>query len=151
MSITQTITALPAAPNPASDTPAQFSTKAAAFVLAQTGLPTEINLWAAQANTLAATVNADAATASAAEVAAVAAAASAAASAGVTKWVSGTTYAQGACVWSPANFQTYRRTTNGAGTVDPSADAANWQAITTSGATQPVGSTIYLNQLYGAF
>lgn len=57
---------------------------------------------------------------------AVAAAESAVYVAGATEWVSGRTYAKGACVWSPANGATYRRRAAGGGTVDPSADLANW-------------------------
>ena len=56
--ITQVITALPSAPDPATDTPATFSTKAAAFVLAQVAEVTELNTWATQANALAAGLNA---------------------------------------------------------------------------------------------
>ncbi|MCY0910830.1 hypothetical protein [Massilia antarctica] len=58
MTITQVITALPAAPNPATDTPTTFSEKAAASVLAQMALPTEINAWRVQANALESNVNA---------------------------------------------------------------------------------------------
>jgi len=47
----------------------------------------------------------------------------------VTMWVTGTTYAIGDRVWSPANYQTYRRKTNGAGATDPSADTTNWSAL----------------------
>ena len=45
------------------------------------------------------------------------------------EWVSGTTYEEGDTVWSHVNFQTYRRKTNGAGTTDPSSDAANWERL----------------------
>lgn len=47
-----------------------------------------------------------------------------------TKWVSGTTYALGDVVWSPIDYQTYRRIVAGAGTTDPSADGTNWLNIT---------------------
>ena len=47
-----------------------------------------------------------------------------------TKWISGTTYAIGAAVWSPATSLAYRRLTAGAGTTDPSADATNWRVVT---------------------
>lgn len=49
-----TITALPAAPDPASDTPAEFSTKAAAHVLALSTFVTEANALAAAMNAIAA-------------------------------------------------------------------------------------------------
>lgn len=55
--------------------------------------------------------------------------AGAAAVAGSTKWISGTTYAEGAAVWSPITLLTYRRKTAGAGTTDPSIDTANWQNV----------------------
>lgn len=43
-------------------------------------------------------------------------------------WVSGTTYAVGKVVMSPAdNYQLYVRVVAGAGTTDPSADATNWK------------------------
>lgn len=47
-----------------------------------------------------------------------------------TKWISGTTYALGDVVWSPADYQSYRRIVAGAGTTDPSADGTNWLNIT---------------------
>lgn len=50
----------------------------------------------------------------------------------ITKWVSGTTYAIGDCVWSPVDFQGYRRKTAGAGATDPSSDATNWQRVEVS-------------------
>jgi hypothetical protein len=47
--------------------------------------------------------------------------------ANITRWVSGTTYQQDACVISPADNSTYRRkTATGVSTVDPSADPTNW-------------------------
>lgn len=51
--------------------------------------------------------------------------------ANVTKWVSGTTYAQGAAVWSLINGVTYRKmTTSIGGTTDPSLDTTNYKSIT---------------------
>ncbi len=43
-------------------------------------------------------------------------------------WVSGSTYAQGRIVRSPADQQVFVRIVAGAGTTDPSADATNWRA-----------------------
>jgi hypothetical protein len=57
------------------------------------------------------------------------AAAASALVAGATLWVSGTTYAIGNVRYSPANGQTYRRLTAGAGTTDPSADTTNWVIV----------------------
>lgn len=66
------------------------------------------------------------------------------ASANQTKWISGTTYAIGDEVWSPADFQAYRRKTTGAGTTDPSADSTNWQRT-------EVSATSLQNQTYTAY
>lgn len=49
---------------------------------------------------------------------------------GAAQWVSGTTYATGANVWSPSTLQTYRRKVAGSGSTDPSSDPANWTAVT---------------------
>lgn len=46
----------------------------------------------------------------------------------ISYWVSGTTYAQGKTVRSPANHQLYVRIIAGAGTTDPASDATNWRA-----------------------
>ncbi|MCB8748314.1 hypothetical protein LHU53_15545 [Rhodoferax sp. U2-2l] len=54
----------------------------------------------------------------------------AASATGAAKWVSGTTYAVGVVVWSPANSRTYRRTVAGSGTTDPSLDPTNWSILT---------------------
>lgn len=51
---------------------------------------------------------------------------SASLTANVTKWISGTSYDEGDNVWSPIDFQTYRRKIAGAGTTDPSVDSTNW-------------------------
>lgn len=125
--ITQVITAMPTAPS-RSQAAAVFIVNADASVAAEATRVTEENIWATQANTVAGEVNANAVIAAAAASAA-AASATAAASTGI-KWVSGTTYADGDARWSPINYQTYRRKGAGAGTTDPSADSANWQAIT---------------------
>lgn len=79
--ITQSITALPDNPDPATDSPTVFSTKAAASVLAQMGLPTELNAFATQANALSTEVNSEATSAAADAASAAVDAASAAASA----------------------------------------------------------------------
>ena len=60
--ITQSITTLPAAPDPATDTPAEFSTAASAYVLAQKAMVPQLNTWAGQVNTVAGEVNGHAAT-----------------------------------------------------------------------------------------
>lgn len=53
----------------------------------------------------------------------------AASSASANVWVSGTTYAVGASVWSPLNYLIYRRIIAGAGTTDPSLDSTNWASL----------------------
>lgn len=69
------------------------------------------------------------------------AAASAAASTAVV-WVSGTSYIPGNVVYSPIDFQSYRRKTSGAGTTDPSADTTNWTQISGGGDVDgPAGAT----------
>ena len=78
MAIAQVITQLPPAPDPANDTPQDFSQKAAASVLAQRGLPPELNAFASQANETAAEINTRATAVANAATAAVAAAANAA-------------------------------------------------------------------------
>lgn len=107
------ITTLPAAPSRAD--PSTFSTKADALLGA-------LATFVSETNTVATEAEEDAATAETSALAATA-------SANVTKWISGTTYAEGDNVWSPINFSTYRRKTNGAGTTDPSADTTNWSLL----------------------
>jgi hypothetical protein len=138
MPIAQRITLLPAAPDPASDTPQDFSQKAAASVLAQRGLPVELNAFAAQANETAAAVNAQAAAAEIAAQNADAAKLAAIAAAGAQPWVSGTTYGKNVPVISQVNFQPYRRQVAGAGTVDPANDTAGqWMPLFGNGSFTP--------------
>ncbi|MBY0237864.1 MAG: hypothetical protein K2X55_00970 [Burkholderiaceae bacterium] len=81
MTITQTITAMPPVPDPASDSADEFSDKAAATVLAQKNMVPELNTFIGQANATAVEVNAAAQEAIAASAAALASEDSAAASA----------------------------------------------------------------------
>jgi hypothetical protein len=63
-------------------------------------------------------------------------AANAAASAGAAMWVTGSTYALGAAVWSPANRVIYRKiTASSVSSTDPSLDATNWAMLGTLGLT----------------
>lgn len=64
MAITQTISALTAVPNRASDTPSEFANNADTAVQYLADAPAEYNAFAAQANSTASTVNTDATTAS---------------------------------------------------------------------------------------
>jgi len=136
------ITPLPPAPAP-TDSTQQFNEKAFDWVASLGDFTTE-------ANALAVSVNSDkntaAGSASAAQASATASASSASASAvsasaalghasaaaantNAPLWVSGTTYAAGALVYSALTGRTYRRKTAGSGTTDPSADTANWTAL----------------------
>lgn len=137
MTITQKISALPTAPDPTVDAPAEFSQKAVASVLAQRALPGELNEFATQANALAADINAKAVSTSVVAQMAASAAMDAISLVGVNPWVSGTTYAKNVAVISQMNFQTYRRRVAGAGTVDPMSDSTNWTMLTGSGAFIP--------------
>jgi hypothetical protein len=128
------ITPLPTPPS--RDDPTNFATRADAFLGALPDFATE-------ANALAVDVNADAVAAAADAADAVAAAAAATAAANATKWVSGTTYTEGAVVWSPITYLTYRRKSTGGGTTDPSADSTNWaQAAGTGDVTLAGAQTI---------
>jgi hypothetical protein len=130
-----TITSLPSAPA-RTDTPAIFISKADAWVAS-------ISTWTTEANTLAGTINNDAITASEASASAIAAAATS----NAVKWVSGTTYAEGAGAWSPLNYKAYRRKVAGAGTTDPSLDIINWVLIE---ATQATVTNLLSYQFFGA-
>lgn len=113
-----TITALPTPPS--RQDPINFNDRADAFLGA---LPT----FATQTNAVASETNTASANAVAANQAVIAAT-------NITKWVSGTTYANGAVVWSPINGLAYRRiTASGSGTTDPSADTANYKQVNGTG------------------
>jgi len=118
------ITALPTPPS--RQDPTNFNDRADAFLGA---LP----VFATEANTLQTNVNTS-------ESNAVAAAAAVFAATNIVKWVSGTTYANGAVVWSPINGLSYRRiTASGSGTTDPSLDTTNYLQINGTGNVSTVG------------
>lgn len=128
------INALPTPPSRTS--PGTFSDRADAFLGALPGFVTDANALAAEAEQNATSaansaINSGLSAINAATSAAEAgmSAAAAVAVSGTDKWISGTTYTAGICVWSPVNYQTYRRKTNGAGTTDPSSDAINWSLL----------------------
>lgn len=131
-----TISAPPTAP--ARSDPANFVTRADAWVSWLESEATDIGT--AASATYDNAVEA-AASASAAQTAA--------GSASATLWVSGTTYAIGDLRRSPATGLVYRRLTAGAGTTDPSADATNWvlgvavfpQQIIVTGTTQTASAS----------
>lgn len=128
------ITALPTPPS--RQDPANFATRADAFLGALPTFAIEANSTAADVNASQSAATVSAAAAAASETAAAASAAAASASAataasasGATAWVSGTTYALGAVVYSTVTGRTYRRIVAGAGTTDPSADTTNWRVL----------------------
>lgn len=138
------MTTISSLPTPPSRTdPVNFNSRADAFLGALPTFVSETNTVASEVNTAASnaasSVSAAATQATNAANSAVqannfaSAAAGSAAAAGVAanapKWVSGTTYTEGSCVWSPASYLTYRRKSTGAGTTDPSSDSANWQLL----------------------
>lgn len=125
-----TITALPTPPS-RSD-PANFASRGDAFLGALPTFATEVNTVALEINTNASTASTAATNASLSEIAAEAAQAAAEAASNATVWVSGITYSTGDVRWSPIDFASYRRKTNGAGTTDPSADTTNWASLGSS-------------------
>ena len=116
-----TLSTLPVAPA-RTDPPATFVTLADAFLAAIVTFQGEMNTSIGAMNTDIAQVNTDA-------TAAAASATAAANASNASAWVSGTTYALGDVVYSPVDYQSYRRIVAGAGTTDPSADATNWTKI----------------------
>jgi hypothetical protein len=121
---------------PSRNDPTNFAARADAFLGALPTFQTEANALEVAVDADAVAAAASAASAASSVTAAQAAEAGAAAAANVTKWVSGTTYTEGAVVWSPINFLSYRRRTTGGGTTDPSADSTNWvQAAGTGNVT----------------
>lgn len=112
------ITPLPSVPS--RQDPTNFNDRADAFLGALPQFATEANAVASETNT----ASANAVAANQAVIAAT----------NITKWVSGTTYANGAVVWSPINGLAYRRiTASGSGTTDPSLDATNYVVINGTG------------------
>jgi len=118
------ISALPTPPS--RQDPTNFNDRADAFLGA---LP----LFQSEANALQTNVNTS-------EVNAVNSAAAVLAATNIVKWVSGTTYANGAVVWSPINGLAYRRTAlSGSGSTDPSADA-NYKQVNGTGDVSTTGN-----------
>jgi hypothetical protein len=119
------ITALPTPPS--RQDPTNFNDRADAFLGA---LP----LFQSEANALQTNVNTS-------EVNSVNSAAAVLAATNIVKWVSGTTYANGAVVWSPINGLGYRRiTVSGSGTTDPSADTTNYKQVNGTGDVSTSGN-----------
>ena len=120
-----TITALPLPPS--RQDPTNFNDRADAFLGALPAFATEANAQAVEVNT----ASANAVAANQAVIAAT----------NITKWVSGTTYANGAVVWSPINGLAYRRiTASGSGTTDPSLDTTNYKQVNGTGDVSTSGN-----------
>ena len=119
------ITALPSVPT--RQDPTNFNDRADAFLGALPTFQSEANALSIEVNTRADTVEASASAVLAAT--------------NITKWVSGTTYAQGAVVWSPINGLGYRRiTASGSGTTDPSLDTTNYKQVNGTGDVSTSGN-----------
>jgi hypothetical protein len=139
-----------------SDDLATFNSKAFSTLAALNPWATEANATAADANADAASSldskNAAAASASAAETSRLgsqSAADAAATSAGAVAWVSGTTYAIGAKVWSLINGRVHVRRVAGAGTTDPANDATNWEDVIGGQRIRITGATtLQVRKLY---
>lgn len=129
---------------PSRSDPANFATRGDAFMGALPTFQSQANSLATNVYNNAVEAEGDAVAAAVSEAAAASSAslassmaAAAAAAAGAQAWVSGTTYQAGAVVYSPLNFQGYRRKTTGAGTLDPSTDPTNWAALGGGGGGMP--------------
>ena len=118
------ITQLPEPPS-RSD-PSTFASKGDALLSALPQFVTEANALEQNVNIKEASANASAALAVGASNVAVNAV-------NATQWLSGTSYAVGAVVWSPINLRSYRRKVAGVSTTDPSADLVNWSNLNDGG------------------
>jgi len=119
------ISALPTPPS--RQDPTNFNDRADAFLGALPQFQSEANALQTNVNT--------------SEVNAVNSAAAVLAATNIVKWVSGTTYANGAVVWSPINGLGYRRiTASGSGTTDPSADSTNYKQVNGTGDVSTSGN-----------
>jgi hypothetical protein len=133
------INALPTPPS--RQDPTNFNDRADAFLGALPQFQSEANALQTNVNT--------------SEVNAVNSASAVLAATNIVKWVSGTTYANGAVVWSPINGLGYRRTgLSGSGTTDPSADANYKQVngtgdVSTSGNQTIAGVKTFSNGIVG--
>jgi hypothetical protein len=124
------ITALPTPPS--RDDPANFATRADAFLGALPVFATETNDVISEMYNILGVTNIAASQTSSYRDAALASAQLAAASAGAAKWVSGQVYAEGVVVYSTVTALVYRKITpSSSSAVDPANDATNWMQIST--------------------
>jgi hypothetical protein len=118
---------------PSRQDPANFATEADAFLGALPTFQSQVNAAGTYIDGIGAAVDVDAAAAAASALTAQAAATTAVNAANAQVWVSGTTYAAGAVVYSPITYQTYRCILATSGTVDPSINTTNWVQLGGSG------------------
>lgn len=111
---------------PSRQDPANFATEADAFLGALPTFQSQVNAAGTYIDGIGAAVDVDAAAAAASALTAQAAATTAVNAANAQAWVSGTTYAAGAVVYSPITYQTYRCILGTSGTTDPSVDTTHW-------------------------
>jgi hypothetical protein len=142
------ITPLPSAPQ-VTDTPSQFNTKAFAWVQSLDTFTTQANALETNVNAKESLVNINAASAATSAATALANAQVATAATSAPVWVSGTTYALGATVFSPINGRIYRRIVAGAGTTDPASDSTNWAQIYGDDPIAMNGQLSFLTDLVG--
>lgn len=147
-----TVTALPTPPTRADAI--NFATRADEFLAALPTFGDELNTVAGEVNTNAANALAAYNNAAASAAAALASETAATYVASAALWVSGTSYTIGQCTFSPTDYQTYRRKTNGAGTTDPVSDSTNWERIgvitAIAGATKDASDSITIGAPYWA-
>lgn len=129
MTISQRITALPPAPDPAIHPRTEFAQVAAASVIAQRALPGELNNFADQANVLAVDVTTKSAIAVNAASVATTQAQAAQAVSGVLAFSGTKNYAAGESAYSLMNGQSYRRISAGVNATDPSNDPTRWRLL----------------------
>lgn len=138
-SITQTISQIPIPPN--SQDSVNFNVRADDFLASLPTLTGELNSLKTQLNTFGLETNTikDEINTNLTAVAAVA---------NITKWISGTTYSEGQVVYSPTNYQTYRRSSSnpGSSTLDPSGDSTRWFLISASGDVTATGTQTLTNK-----
>lgn len=144
------IPAMPDAPAPTDDR-ATFTAKSFAYFAALPDTTESMNVLGGEVETLAEQADADAAAAEAARAEAVAAASAASGFSTAAKWVSGTVYADGAVVWSPTNYLSYRRNGAGGGTTDPAADPVNWSPLNVLVPFTPVTTSVQLAETGGRY
>jgi hypothetical protein len=160
------ITPLPPAPEP-TDSTAQFNAKAFDWVASLDGFTTEANVLATNVNGLqvqaqnSATAAGNSATAAAGSATAAGTfantalthAQSAAAATNAPLWVTGTTYAIGALVYSLVNGRIYRSKSAFTSTVNPASDPTNWVEMLQVVDQSDIGTApneIPLNQYLGS-